>query len=204
MTHLLTASGRMPDLRHLRPDDIHIDDIAESLSHLSRFTGHAHGYSVAAHSIHVSHLVRKLGGSLTAQMAGLLHDAHEAYMGDISTPMQQLINATAGFKVMSVITDQLQWEVLSALKWRSAYHAHRQLIKQADLIALATERRDLMPYHPWPWPILEGIEPDACDLRSQLTVTPATWKAEFLNRYEHLRHACAEALLCEARGGQAA
>jgi len=68
-----------------------IEDIAEPLAKLPRFNGHTDGvfYSVAEHSVHVSRLVKRAGGDARAQLVALLHDAHEAFIGDIPAPLKK-------------------------------------------------------------------------------------------------------------------
>ena len=79
-------------------EDICIEDIAHALSNLSRFTGHTMKfYSVAQHSILVSDLMvlanieneDKEETNLIG-LYGLLHDASEAYLCDLSTPLKQM------------------------------------------------------------------------------------------------------------------
>lgn len=81
----------------MTPDDIDILDIAHSLSLQCRFNGHSHGfYSVAAHSVLVSdYIERKLTNEGCSwpymrrfALAGLLHDASEAYLCDIPRPLK--------------------------------------------------------------------------------------------------------------------
>lgn len=80
MIGIRTASGRRIDLERLRGEDIDIHDIARGLSHCCRFAGQLpHFYSVAQHSVLVSQLVDP-----RVRLAALLHDASEAYMGDLS------------------------------------------------------------------------------------------------------------------------
>ena len=84
-----TASGRLVDPFNLRLEDIAIEDIAHSLSMQCRFNGHcARFYSVAEHSVLVSRLVLPKN-----RLWGLLHDAQEAYLGDIITPIKQQVPA---------------------------------------------------------------------------------------------------------------
>jgi len=74
-----------------KPEEIFMEDIACSLSNMCRFTGHVKNfYSVCQHSI----LVSKLCSPENA-LAGLMHDAAEAYMNDISRPIKPFL---PGFK----------------------------------------------------------------------------------------------------------
>lgn len=84
---ITTYSGRWFDI--LRPEEYEydIEEIAHSLSNLCRYTGHVNSfYSVAEHSILVSRLVPdKLA------LCGLLHDASECFLGDVSSPLKKLL-----------------------------------------------------------------------------------------------------------------
>ena len=80
-------SGLRIDPWNLRPEDIKIEDIAFNLSNINRFAGAVRGMNVAYHSIIVARLVEYLGGCHAGQYAGLMHDAHEAYVGDVIQPV---------------------------------------------------------------------------------------------------------------------
>ena len=70
-------------------DDIDIADIAHALSMIARANGHfAQFHSVAQHCIECAReaLSRGLGGKIA--LACLLHDASEAYMADVTTPVK--------------------------------------------------------------------------------------------------------------------
>lgn len=91
--HVATASGKLFDLVDPKPADISIEDIAHALSQINRFTGHtSEPYSVAQHSIACAdECAQRYTGRWDLQLACLLHDAAEAYCGDVSRPLKQLI-----------------------------------------------------------------------------------------------------------------
>ena len=102
-TTIRTAHGRWIDLANVLPSDIDIYDIAHSLSRIGRFNGHTRWpwiYSVAQHSCQVA---RRLPDDLALE--GLLHDAAEAYIGDITRPLKKLLEALAPGVLKSIESD---------------------------------------------------------------------------------------------------
>ncbi len=84
---ITTLSGKFFDILKPEDYDYDIEEIATALSNLCRYTGHVtRFYSVAEHSVLVSRIVPE-----RLAMAGLLHDASEAYLGDVSSPLKQLL-----------------------------------------------------------------------------------------------------------------
>ena len=84
-TSILTFSGQYFDRFDPDPDKIDLIVIAHSLSNQCRFNGHCRQfYSVAEHSYLAAFLAPK-----DAAAAVLLHDAAEAYMGDLVRPLKQ-------------------------------------------------------------------------------------------------------------------
>lgn len=84
---ITTVSGRFFDILKPEEYDFDIEEIATALSNLCRYTGHVcKFYSVAEHSVLVSRL---LPDGLA--LCGLLHDASEAYLGDVSSPLKKLL-----------------------------------------------------------------------------------------------------------------
>lgn len=87
--HITTFTGRRVDPLALQPSDVCIEDVAHALSLKCRFSGHAsHFYSVAEHSLLVADIVQRWGGGAFDCLAALLHDAAEAYLPDIATPLK--------------------------------------------------------------------------------------------------------------------
>lgn len=86
-----TYTGRHIDPINPNPEDIHIKDIAHSLSMTCRYGGQClRFYSVAEHSVILSKLVEDLISPEYALMA-LLHDASEAYLVDMPRPIKYVM-----------------------------------------------------------------------------------------------------------------
>lgn len=85
-------SGTRIYLAQPRPEMILIEDVAHGLSNICRFGGHTDPFfSVAQHSTNVALRVLEKTGSALQALVGLLHDGHEAYIGDVPTPLKGLI-----------------------------------------------------------------------------------------------------------------
>ena len=70
-----------------RPEEVNIADIAHALAYTNRYSGHARfAYSVAQHSVYVSDALPK-----ELRLQGILHDAAEAYVGDITRPIKRML-----------------------------------------------------------------------------------------------------------------
>lgn len=169
MSFIITRSGKHVNFVATDPSQIDIDDIAEGLSKECRFGGHCEGfYSVAQHSIHVANMLPP-----ELRLEGLLHDATEAYMRDIPSPLKDLVS------------DYIALEHKLDLVIRAKYGLpakRSEAVKVADLIALATEKRDFLSWAP-EWPMLRGITPTPRPL------TPWNWeyaKRKFLELFTEL------------------
>ena len=80
LPHMCTYTGKFLDLLNFKTSDVMLEDIAHGLACVNRFGGQARiPISVAQHSVYVSRLCDTTGGALQA----LLHDASEAYLGDV-------------------------------------------------------------------------------------------------------------------------
>ncbi|PKM30207.1 MAG: phosphohydrolase [Gammaproteobacteria bacterium HGW-Gammaproteobacteria-11] len=146
MSWILTATGKRIDLLRPDPSMICAEDIAHSLSRLCRFNGHtAPHYSVAEHSLRVAAIVPE-----QYQLDALLHDATEAYVGDMTRPLKQL---------MPKYQDIEHGIWLAICQRFNLNPVLPSCVREADMIMLATERRDLMPHHPDEWLCLNGVDP---------------------------------------------
>jgi hypothetical protein len=117
------------------PRDIDIRDIAHSLARINRWNGHTRNeFSVAQHSVMVSRLLPK-----ELQLFGLLHDAGEAFLGDIITPVKRLFRR---------FYEDFEEATMQCVARRFGFDMSmdaRDDVKRADLVLLATEVRDLVP-----------------------------------------------------------
>lgn len=166
-----TQSGSYFNFIHPEESVFTIEDIACALSKLCRFTGHVKSfYSVAQHSVFVSQLVPHEDA-----LAGLLHDASEAFLNDISSPLKQLLPE------YQAIEKRVEAVILQRFGLPSVLPSS---VKQADLRMLATEKRDLMPgcidSH---WELLRGIEPIAHRIQPS---GPHFAYLDFMDRYREI------------------
>lgn len=168
----MTATGRPFYPLDPRPDEVFIEDIAYSLSNQCRFSGHCKWYSVAEHSLRVS-LVCDREDALW----GLLHDASEAYLIDVPSPIKPYL---IGYKEMEarVMGSILERFCVPQLKMPKSVH-------RADTVLLATEKRDLMPVAvdgcpPWT-PLVEPLVSPIMPMCAEKA------REEFLKRFGYLR-----------------
>ena len=152
-----------------RQEEIDIEDIAHSLSFQCRFNGHCEEYySVAEHSVFVSHLVPKEDA-----LWGLLHDASEAYICDIPTPIKPLLKNYRDVEklVMGVICDKF-----------GLPHEQPESVHLADQKMLVTEVGQIMRPSSQSWNL-----PDVLPLGGELSCwSPWEAKALFMQRFKEL------------------
>jgi 5'-deoxynucleotidase YfbR-like HD superfamily hydrolase len=119
--------------------DIRIADIAHALANQGRFSGHTRfRYSVGQHSVLVSELLEVLGHPHPVQLWGLLHDASEAYLVDLPTPLKR-------HPVFGRIYRAAEKRVQRAVCVRFGLPVREPAaVTEADRVLLATEVRDQM------------------------------------------------------------
>lgn len=169
---ILTHSGVYFNFHQPKPGMVNIEDIAHGLSHVCRFAGQCNKfYSVAEHSVYVSLVVPP-----HMAMHALLHDAAEAYVGDVTAPLKKLL---------------MNYKLIEE-RAHNAIFAHFGLdpamppeIKQADLRMLATEQLQLMPAHDDEWALIAGIQPYNKKIEC---MPPEQARGFFLRRFEELKY----------------
>lgn len=157
------AGGACLDLMVPDWSVVRLSDVAWSLSRLPRFAGHTRGtypLSVAEHSVMVAADLLGRTGQRDLARAGLLHDAHEAAIGDIPTP----VKIALGVDAVRALEDRLQDALAPRFGLAPGVLRHPEVVL-SDRAALATERRDLLPEPAWAWgedlpaPWPETLEP---------------------------------------------
>jgi uncharacterized protein len=187
---MVTITGREHFLSgaEVQTNLIDIYDVAWALSQINRFVGHAmRPYSVAEHSLFVAEIAARDGKTPLVQLACLLHDAHEAFTNDVSSPAKNAIGLQWG-RFEALQADRVR----RALGVEAAFAKHQSMICHFDLVALATERQQLTNYNPRhhaPWPVIDtvGAQVRPCAW-ANLTAGPSRrgwkeWRDAFLLRY---------------------
>lgn len=180
-----TFSGRMFWPLDPRPEEVAIEDIAHALSMICRYNGHSRFfYSVAQHSVLVSHHV-----PAEHALWGLMHDAHEAYVGDMVRPLKG--GAFHALHPNDIADDAVSRSHIEERIQDAICHAfgmpmgEPREVKRIDMAILGNEMRDLMAPPPEPWDLPEPPIPG-------LTIT--SWSPEyaeemFIRRFHELRGA---------------
>jgi uncharacterized protein len=151
-----TVSGKAVDFDDLDPSAIDIADIALGLSRIARYVGHtatAEPYSVAEHSVRVARLVAWWQPNQPElALRALLHDAAEGYVGDTTSPVKAWVRRQT--YALDVLEARVERAILTRFGLRhlrsdpplplDELERIEKVIKRADLVLLATERRDHM------------------------------------------------------------
>lgn len=163
-----------------------IESIAHSLALQCRWQGHCREfYSIAEHSVRVARVLLARGYSLECVLAGLLHDITEVGISDLPSPIKNSFYVLQGedFTPIHTIEIRLLEFCYDCLNLPFSLHQENEkIVKEIDLLLLATEARDLMHgTENWDW-----VPPSPLVGRIQ----PWSWKKakeEFLSLYFTLR-----------------
>lgn len=174
-----TATDGLIDLSCPDHDAVNVLDIGWSLSQINRFYGHAiRPYSVAEHSLLVCDILAREGADAHCQLAGLMHDAHEAYCNDLHPWTKKVLGwAWTNHEMMLART------VRTACWLHTAWGLHEDAVTRADRTALAIELRDMRgaDVAAPTWVQLDTLE------RAQTTWEG--WRDAFVDRYHCLQEA---------------
>ena len=175
MTWIQTASGLKFPLMEIDRNAILIEDIAHALSMLCRFNAQClRFYSVAEHCVHVSHEIRP-----DLALIGLMHDAAEAYLGDVPGPLKKQLTQ------FQVIENNLMAAIAAKFGFvlpEDGSDDAREL-KRADVQLLVDEKAVIMAPEPEPWP------PNAPSVKNASRIEcwpPEVAKANFLHHFAEL------------------
>lgn len=131
---IITYSGKVIDPFNIKSDDICIEDIAHGLSLLCRYSGQCNKfYSVAEHCIIMATYP---GFRKYHPLALLLHDAVEAYIGDIIRPIKQKLPVYKQFENNFMFAVAYKFSLMPSVF---------ATVKESDNIMLATEAFWMMP-----------------------------------------------------------
>jgi 5'-deoxynucleotidase YfbR-like HD superfamily hydrolase len=175
-----TSEGKFFDFENVEAHDYQISEIAHALSNICRFTGHIKDfYSVAEHCVEASYLVPE-----QYALEALLHDASEAYLGDVSTHLKSLLPEYKALeqRVEKTIAEQYGLE-----------YPMPDCVKTADMLMLIMEKRrflDDTEHDSKEWPMLEqeANESVLTEIISNSLVSksPTQAKREFIERFIEL------------------
>lgn len=126
-------TGNIIDLNNVSDYEFTVEEIAKLLARVKRFNGW--GISVAGHSTIVATILFYLTSNPHIALLGLLHDAQEGYVGDIATPVKDLVS-----NQWKRLEKSIRREILFQLnaKHENAKGADK-LIKIVDMLALKAE-----------------------------------------------------------------
>jgi hypothetical protein len=132
------------------PDHILIEDIAHSLAHMCRWNGHTKRfYSVAEHSVFCAAITDP-----EHKLAALMHDASEAYLADISSPVKPHLQNYKKIEahLMSVIAKKFGFQypfsapVLDVDAYLLRLEWHSYILKKSDM---APQVNPSLPVFEW-------------------------------------------------------
>lgn len=163
-----TVSGKRVTFLNPQPEQFDIQDIAYSLANQCRFNGHVPFYSVAEHCVYVASKLPR-----HKMLAGLLHDASEAYLSDIPTPVKNFLPE------YKTIETHLQ----SALNVHFGIDTYDDDVKDQDWQATQNEAYHLLESRGKDW-VSALFDPG--QHRKPLCMPPALAYKVFMNAFEDL------------------
>jgi hypothetical protein len=188
MSKFSSFTGKLIDLISPTLDMVDIQDIAHALSMTCRYGGHAREfYSVAEHSVLASYQVqpeKKVGGDGVSLSLGLLlHDAAEAYLGDVITPLKRMMPDYEALerKWLGVIAKKFELFEDCWSGWKTSIDLVDRVLLGHEVVAL---------FHPVPemyW-VENNLKPPAMPGSIAISCwSPAEARRQFLRRFHELQ-----------------
>ena len=186
-----TNTGRIYYPLDLRPDEVEIEDIANALGNICRYGGHVDSFwSVAQHSYLISCLVEPYCKTDEERwlfpMWGLMHDAHEAYLGDLIRPLKKFLFLMA--PELKAAIERADDAICTK------FNIPREcpsIVQHLDEVMLESETLMLRPNAPLNYSTHgedyqeQKLEP-ARDWKSWVSWAPDIARDQFLNRFDQI------------------
>lgn len=138
-----------------------LEDMVAALSNICRWGGHCHPFfSVAQHACLVSDVAYEKSNDAYIGFMALHHDDHESVRGDIPTPRKRFLKAHGQlYKGEEIAEDTWIFGTLLGVRWPMPEDVS-EVVKWADAVALATEKKFLKPLGEWSTPPKERPKSD--------------------------------------------
>ncbi len=182
-----TITGKAVDLMSPQPWQVDlINDIPHALARICRFNGHVDApiYSVAQHCVIGAETLMDEANNPELAAAFLLHDAHEAYLGDIATPVRRAVCDAARLLQVEMALDRAIFAAagLSVSRGYCGRDLIWDAVKEMDRRMLAAERKRLLRPAPQPWPGDTAPAPQPVPRLAECTIytitdAAALWRA---------------------------
>lgn len=195
-------SGRLWYFDSPSPEDFTVTDLAHQLALTNRFHGATfRPYSVAEHSLFVARCLELDGRSPRFQLLGLLHDAHEAYSGDIVRPLKWVLDSEGA---IDDIESAEQAAIMAALGVPLQTKEEKKTVKLWDNSMLLEERSALLRPTDDVWSVSGVAVPVevSVEIRKPRPAVPEWWRVVeelFTQRLYDLMEKCGRAVPEEAR-----
>lgn len=166
---ILLVNGDFFDFKDPRNHEYDIRAIAHALSNLCRYTGHSKRfYSVAEHSVLVSRLVKP-----EFAFEGLMHDASEAYCGDVASPLKKLLPGYE--KIENGVQEAIATYYGLTYPWPEDVHLADKRLYVTERLSISNTGKDTI------W--FTDLEPADIEVKG---LAPRSAYELFMNRYEEL------------------
>lgn len=168
-----TYSGVEFRILDFGPEHVRLEDIAHGLGNVCRYAGQCGGfYSVAEHSVLTSRYVEQMSRIPGIVETALLHDASEAYLADVPTPVKILC---PGYQMIEELFEDVIAETFGL-----GFGFRHPVVRECDFRMYLRERPVLMVGEP------QSPPSDLDDLLRIRFLPPKEAERAFLERAEEL------------------